>query len=170
MSYTDTYKLCEQPRTLRRRAYWTLRGMAEAGNPPYVMRKMQLLPSADWKRIWTNLHECWTTKAVKINWYVVLPDILPTNERVHKIRLVDSSLCGHCGEPDTVQHSATACGEGASICFWTKRRIARILRIDPAHVSPDWTTRPQFRLRPPQRHQTVLRILAQMVWYRIKES
>ena len=51
---------------------------------------------------------------------------------------------------------------------WTKRRIAWILRIDPAHIPPDWTTRPQFRLWPPQRHRAVLCILAQMVWYRIK--
>jgi len=144
--------------------------MAEAGNTPRVMRIMQLYPSADWERIWTKLHECWTTEAVKINWYMVIQDILPTNERLHKIRLIDSPLCGHCAEPDTVQHRVTACGEGASIWLWTKRRIAWILRIDPVHIPPDWTTRPQFRLWPPQRHRAVLWILAQMVWYRIKES
>lgn len=47
-----------------------------------------------------------------MNWYVVIHDILPTIERLHKIRLVDSPLCSHCGDPDTVQHRATACGEG----------------------------------------------------------
>jgi hypothetical protein len=105
----------------------------EAGNPPRVMRIIPLYPSADWERKWTNLHECCTTEAVKINWCmviqdilptnvviqdilptnvviqdilptnVVIQDILPTNERLHKIRLVYSQLCGHCGEPDTVQ-------------------------------------------------------------------
>jgi len=150
MAYIDPYKLGEHPRTLLRREYWTLRGMAVAGNPPRVMRIMQLHPSADWERIWTNLHECWTTEAVKINWYVVIQDITPTNERLHKIRLVDSLLCGHCGEQDTVQHRVTVCDEGARIWLWTKRRIAWILRIDPAHIQPDWTTRSQFRLWPPQ--------------------
>jgi len=144
--------------------------MAVAGNPPRVMHIVQLQQSADWERIWTNLHECWTTKAVKINWYVVIHDILPTNERLHKIRLVHSKLCRHCGEPDTVQRIVTACDEGARIWLWTKRRIAWILRNDPAQIPPDLTTRPQFRLRPPQRHRAVLWILTQMVWYRIKES
>jgi hypothetical protein len=65
---------------------------------------------------------------------VVIQDILPTNERLHKIRLIDSPLYGHCGEPDTVQHRVTACGEGASIWLWTERRVAWILRIDPAHI------------------------------------
>ena len=143
--------------------------MAEADNSPRVMRIMQRNPSADWERIWNNLHECWTTEVVKMNWYVVIQDILPTNERLHKIRLVDSPLCGNCGEPDTVQHRVPACGEGARIWIWTKRHIALILRTDPAHIPPDWT-RPQFRMWPPQRHQAVLWILAQMVWYRIKES
>ena len=128
--------------------------------PPRVMRIMQLHPSADWERIWTNLHEFWTTEAVKINWYVVIQVIKPTNERLHKIRLVDSPLCGHCGEPDTFHHRVTACGEGARNWPWSKRRIAWILPIDSAHVRPDWTTRPQFRLWPLQSHRTVLRILA----------
>ena len=166
MAYIDPYKLGEQPRILRRRVYWTLRGMTEAGNPPRVMCIMQLHPSADWERILTNLHACWTTKAVNIDWYVMIQDILSTNERLHKIRLVDSPLCGHCGEPDTVQHRVTPCGEGARIWLWTKRRIAWILRIDPVHTPPD-RTRPQFRIWPAQRHRAVLWILAQMVWYRI---
>jgi len=111
LAYIDPYKRGEHPRTLGRRVYWTLRGMAEKGNPPRVMHIMKLYPSAGWERIWTNLHECWTTEAVKINWYMVIQDILPTNERLHKIRQVDSPLCGHCGQPDTVEHRVTACGE-----------------------------------------------------------
>ena len=130
------------------------------------MRIMQLHPSADWGRIWTNLHECWNSEAVKVNWYVMIQDILSTSERLHKIRLVDSALCRHCGEPDTFQHRVTPCGEGARIWLWTKRRIAWILRIDPVHTPPD-RTRPQFRIWPAQRHRAVLWILAQMVWYRI---
>ena len=144
--------------------------MAVKDNPPRVMRIMHLHLSADFERIWTNLHECWTTEAVNINWYVVIQDILSTNERLHQIRLVDSPLCGHCGEPDTIQHIVTACGEGARIWLWTKRRIAWILCIDPAHIRRNWTRRTQFRLWPHQRHRAMLWILAQIVWYRIKKS
>jgi hypothetical protein len=75
LAYIDPYKWGEHPRTLRRRVYWALRRMAEAGNPPRVMRIIQLYPSANWERIWTNLHECRTTEAVTINWYMVIQDI-----------------------------------------------------------------------------------------------
>ena len=137
MAYIDHYKLDEHPLTLRRRVYWTLRGIPDAGNLPRVMRIMQLRPSADWERVWTNLHECRTTEAVKINWYVVIQDTLSTDERLYRIRLVDSPLCGHCGEPDAVQLGITACGDGARLWLWTKRRIAWILRIDPDHIPPE---------------------------------
>jgi hypothetical protein len=124
MVYIDPYNLGEHPRMLRRRVYRTLRGMAVAGNPPRVMLIMQHRPSADWERIWANLHECLATEA--LNWYVVIQYILPTNERLHEIRLVHSPLCGHCGEPERVQHRVTACGKGARIWLWIKRRIAWI--------------------------------------------
>jgi len=114
MTYIDPYMLGEHHLTLHRRVYWTLRGMAEASNPPRVIGIMQLHPSADWERIWTNLHQCWATETVKINWYVAIQDILPNNESLHKIRLLDSPLCGHCGESDTVQHRvSTARGRGS---------------------------------------------------------
>jgi len=105
-----------------------------------------------------------------VNWYVVIEDILPTNARLHKIHLVGSPLCRHCGEADTIQHMVTECGEGTRIWNWTKQRIAWILRTDPAHISLDWTTRPQFQHWPPQGHSAVLWILTQMVWYRINED
>jgi hypothetical protein len=112
--------------------------------------------------------DCWTTKAVKVTLYMVIQDILPTKERLYKIRLADSPLCRQCGSMDTVIHRVTECGEGARIWKWTKRRIAWILHTNPANILPDWTTRPQFQLWPPTRKGTVLWILAQMVWYRIK--
>jgi len=90
-----------------------LRKMAEAGNPPRIMRIRQLHPWADWARIWENLHACWTTKAVKANWYRLIHDVLPTNERLQKISLVASSpQCNQCRGSDTVQHRLTECEEG----------------------------------------------------------
>ena len=103
VAYVEPQKQGEIPRTFRRRVYWTLRAMAEASNRPRVMLIIQLHPSANWKRLWINLHACWTTEDVKVTWYVVIQDILPTKERLHKIRLTDSPLCRQCGEPDTFQ-------------------------------------------------------------------
>jgi hypothetical protein len=144
--------------------------MAEAGKQPRVMRILQLYPAANRERIWINLHNCWTTEAVKVTWYMVIQDILPTSERLNKLRLVDSPLSRQCGELDTVLHRVTEFGEGARIWTWTKRRIAWILHTDPAQI-------PRTGRRDPSSSYTRLRetgrcygYLVQMVWYRINKG
>jgi hypothetical protein len=72
IAYLEPQRQGEHPRTFRRRVYWTLRALAEAGSPPLVMRIIQLYPAAHWERIWINLHNCWATEAVKVTWYMVI--------------------------------------------------------------------------------------------------
>jgi hypothetical protein len=129
-----------------------------------------LHPTIDWARVWTNLRGTWASNAIKANWFTMIHDIIPTNERLHTIHITDSALCKQCGEQDTIMHRLTEWGEGARIWDWTRKRIAWILRTDPARIPLDWTVRPQFHIWPPRRHRPVLWILAHMVWSRIRES
>jgi hypothetical protein len=103
---------------------------------------------------------------VKANWFRVIHDILPTNWRLHTIRLTDSALCSTCGQRDTLMHSA----EGLEIWEWTRKRIFWILRMDPVWIPYEWTLRPHFHIWPPRRHRAVLWIIAHTVWYRVQES
>jgi hypothetical protein len=58
-------------------------------------------PTTDWGRVWANLHTTWAEDAIKVNWFKVIHDILPTNERLHAIRLTGTPLCPNCGEHDS---------------------------------------------------------------------
>jgi len=99
---------------------------------------------------------------------LVYGDQIPTHqERVHTILLPDAALCTTCGERDTRMHRIRESGEGARIWDWTRKRIAWILRTDPARIPKGWTLRPQFHIWSPRRHRAVLWILAHMVWFRI---
>jgi exonuclease III len=169
LAYVDLRMQNENRRPYRRRIYWSLRQIAEAGNPPREMRIVLLHPDANWGQLWVNLTQCWTTEKVRITWYKVIHDIFPTNERLHRINLSVTPLCETCGRLDTIQHRITDCGEGATIWKWTQQRIAWILRTDPCNIPPDWTTQPHYRLWPPQRHRAVTWILAHVVWYMIRE-
>jgi hypothetical protein len=60
-------------------------------------------------------------------WYLVLHDLLPTKERLHKIALADTPSCTTCGQVDTLSHRPTDCGEGKKIWRWTKGHLATIL-------------------------------------------
>jgi hypothetical protein len=59
----------------------------------------------DWNGVWSILHATWAADAIKVNWFKVIHDILPT-ERLHAIRLAGSALCSICGERD-IMHRIT---------------------------------------------------------------
>jgi hypothetical protein len=60
-----------------------------------------MYPITDWELVWANLPETWAADSIKVNWLKVIHDILPTNERLHAIRLAGSPLCSSCGEHDS---------------------------------------------------------------------
>jgi predicted RNA-binding Zn-ribbon protein involved in translation (DUF1610 family) len=167
-AYMEPPKLGEHTPTCGARIYETLRKIKMAANPPRNARITMRCPTTDWGRVWANLHGTWEADSFKANRYKVIHDILPTNERLHAIRLTVTPLCPNCGKHDTVIHRIIQCGKGQKIWEWTKNRIAWILRIDPVWIPNEWATRPQFKLWPPQRHRAVLWIPANLVWWRTR--
>jgi hypothetical protein len=132
------------------------------------MRVVQLHPDTHWTRVWHNLHVAWVSEELKAVWYTAVHDIIPTHDRLAKIRLRASNLCNLCGRRDTIQHRLTECTDGAEVWKRTRSKIATILCTDPANVRPEWTVRPCFQFRPPQRHEAVLWILSHMIYYRLQ--
>jgi len=103
-------------------------------------------------------------------WYTVVHDIVPTNGRLHVIRLVESDRCRHRGRRDTFVHRLTECNEGMTVWLWTRERIAQMLRTDPSRIPADWCLRPHFQFWPPQRHKAILWLLAHLVMYRMQQQ
>ena len=95
-----------------------------------------------------------------------IPDILPTNERLHRIRIAPTYKCRHCDGQDTILHRLTECGEGERIWTCTRQRLAHILRTIPGRIPSEWLLRPHFTLWPPTRRRAVQWILANVVFFR----
>jgi hypothetical protein len=108
--------------------------MSTAENKPWEVRIMQLQPAIEWPIVWGSLHQLRLSDGDMSPWYMVIQDIIPTNERLHKIGLMDKDKCTQCGRQDTMLHSLIECGVGQEIWEWTRTRIARICRTDPRHV------------------------------------
>ena len=129
----------------------------------------RLWPGTNWNRIWKNL---WptpapeTTKAIR---YKTLHDILPTNERLHKINISPTDRCTRCQEKGTIQHRITGCEEGSQQWSWTKQGIAYVLWTDPMRIPDVWPLQPDFTLWPPKRHRSVLWLLSHYVCYRTRQ-
>jgi hypothetical protein len=155
--------------TYKRRIYDTILTLRRPTTGPLDMSVTRLWPDTDWATVWRNLQAAPVRETTKAVWYRILHDILPTNERLYKIRLNTTDRFRHCDRKDTIQHRLIECGDGALVWEWTRLRLAAMLRTIPRRIPPERLLRPHFRLWPPQRHRAVLWVLAQLVLNRSQQ-
>jgi hypothetical protein len=134
------------------------------------MRIERLWPATDWATIRRNLRAAPVSETIKITWYKVVHDIVPINERLHRIRIACTQLCRHCDRKDTLRHRHTECGDGWHQWECTRQQIALLLRLYPRWIPEDWFLRPQFGYWPPQDHRAVLWVLANFVVFRLQQE
>ena len=116
--------------------------------------------------MWRNLHDASVSETCKAEWFKVIHDILPTHDRLHKIRLSPTNRCRNCPETDTIAHRILACGNGREIWHWTEKRLAQILNTSPDHIPDQWPTCPQFTLRPQQRNRAASWMMSTLITFR----
>jgi hypothetical protein len=97
--------------------------------------------------------------------YIVVHDIMPTNDRLRKINLYTDGKCNRCDHCDTITHRYTMCTNTQPLWDWTRKRIAYYLRTSPQNVLDDWICFPDFNLYPPQRQNATIWILGHMIGY-----
>ena len=123
----------------------------------------------DWSTVWKNVGEAPVSGTNRAEWYKIIHDSLPTNVRLHKIRIVPKDKCGNCARVDMVEHRLIECGEGTLIWNCIRERLARMLGIEPERIPVEWLTRPQFNICPRKRHRAILWTLAKHVIFRNQE-
>jgi hypothetical protein len=106
--------------------------------------------------------------AVKSVWYKVIHDIIPTNARLHKIRIAPTDKCVECGMSNTIEHRLIECGEGQRMWEWTRMKIAKLMRTSMNRIPRGWLMRPQDVLWPPTRRRSVMWMIANMVLFRVE--
>jgi hypothetical protein len=83
--------------TFKLRVYNTLHTMAAATRESREMRIKQLHPDTQWMQVWKNLHTAWVSEEITSMWYIVVYDIVLTNEHLLVTRLMESDRCRHRG-------------------------------------------------------------------------
>ena len=120
-AYIPSQRRSETTQAYKKRIYSTLKTFSIAISPPQEMRVARLWPHADWQTIWKNLIATPTSEADRAVWYRVIHDIIPTNERLHRIRMSPTESCKECDNKDTI-HRLTERGENKSTWEWTKKK------------------------------------------------
>jgi hypothetical protein len=124
-----------------------------------------LWQNIDWPTMWTSLAETPVPGETKTAWYKIINGILPTIERLQRIRIAPTDNCRHCDKRDTIQHRLIECGEGELIWTWTRQRIARVLRTIPGRIPSEWLISPHFTIWSQTRRRAVQWILANVVLF-----
>jgi hypothetical protein len=144
MAYVDSPNQGEGKKVYRQRIYGALRAMGAAGSTPRKMRIVMKYPTVEWHRAWINLHTTWASDSIKAMWFLVIHDLVPTNERLHRINLKVTLRCKVCVEEDTRLHRLIECQGVRAVWDETRRKLAMILRTSPTHIQPNWGLRSQF--------------------------
>ena len=71
------------------------------------MRITKLLPHADWAMIWKNLQAAPVSGLDTTTWQKVIHDIIPTDVKLHRIKMSPTDNCKYCGSKDTFGHRLT---------------------------------------------------------------
>ena len=101
----------ETVHTYRRRIYDTMVILMNTETKPPIMRIERLWPNIEWPRIWKNLLTAPVTDSTKTTWYKIIHDIVPTKERLHKIRIAPTENCRLCDRKDTLLHRLAEFGD-----------------------------------------------------------
>ena len=94
----------ESVNTYRRCIYEVLLTLMQAEAQPIGMRIKRLWPDTDWAVIWKNLWATPAPESIKASWYRIIHNIVPTQERLYKIRITPADQCRACAEKNTLQH------------------------------------------------------------------
>ena len=160
----------ETTKAYNKRLHTTLQTMHNASSTSQEIRNARLWPQSDWQKIWENLTTAPISEADRAVWYRMIHDILPTNERLHRIKMSPTDSCKECGKKDKPIHRLTECGERQPMWEWTRKVIARMLCTIPARIPNEWLLRPQFYLWPPQCERAVQWVLSRFVTFRLNRQ
>ena len=115
MAYITPPELDEAPRCFRRRIYVSIHSTALALKGARGIRIMTQQPTTPWSKVWGNLHAVWPSEELKAAWFIVIHDLIPTNDQLTKIQRSTTNKCQHCGRIDTGWVGVLIVGQ---LVFW----------------------------------------------------
>ena len=101
VAYITPPEQAEAPRCFRRRIYASLHSMTLALKGARGVRIMTQHRTTPWSKVWGNLHAVWSSDELKAAWFMVIHDLIPTNDRLTKIQRSTTNNCRHCVRVDT---------------------------------------------------------------------
>ena len=92
--------------------------------PPKVIYKYENLP---WKDIWVRLNKPVISSNVRDIMFLVIHNILPTRDRLHRLNQCRSDQCDQGDGTEDVEHLFTSCVRTQVAWAWCRRKIMHLM-------------------------------------------
>jgi hypothetical protein len=90
-AYIPTQQEFESRTKFKCRIYATMVLLLRETTTLPAMRVILLWPPTDWNLVWTKLHETPAPENIKMEWYRVVHDIIPTNDQLQRINMTTTT-------------------------------------------------------------------------------
>jgi hypothetical protein len=120
MAYVPPAELTESGKDFKLRLIRTLQTMADNDRNRPEMRIVTKYPGTQWNNVWNNLQHPVLNYSVKSTWYMVVHEIVPTNERMAAKQITTTDRCCRCARLDSLPHRLSDCQEEGCVWAWTK--------------------------------------------------
>ena len=94
-AYLAPRKRNETTQAYKKRLYMTIHSFMRAMAGELEIRVTKKWPHINWTRVWENLSAAPILESTRIVWFQVIHDLIPTNERLQRIRWCRRILVGN---------------------------------------------------------------------------
>jgi len=94
-AYITLQQKNETKQAYKRRIYETMITLLRETPELPIMRVSRLWVTTDWASVWSNLHGTPVPEDIKMDEYRAIRDIVPTQDRLNRIKMAETNLCRH---------------------------------------------------------------------------
>ena len=132
------------------------------------MRVHRLAPqTTNFQQLWKNISFKNIPVETRSTWLSVVHDIIPTRERLFKIKMTPTNKCSLCNQVDTIMHRLTQCPSALSIWLFVQGYIQHELKDSNINFTPNMFLFPDFVCTPKSKHEHLLYLMGYTIQYLI---
>ena len=123
-----------------------------------------------WDNVWKNISHSSLSTKVRSEWYKAVHDLIPTNQRLHRINMVNGGNCKICGKLDSLQHRLTECSITKGIWRHLAVQLACVYRRHIEAIVPTILLYPQYKFKKNSKMKLVNHLIGSTVFYILSNS
>ena len=107
------------------------KGFTTTFPPPKIIFKYNI----EWNQVWFRLHHPVLESQARDTLFMIIHNIIPNKERIHRFNMIASPLCTACGVSVDNVHLFCECENVREAWFWLRQRLLGLLPLGGGVIS-----------------------------------